>query len=71
MSKKYFFVSLLILFGLFYNSCSRIGIGPVAPTPETTISVSSPKNGDTLMVASSFTVKWTSNKHPMLKLNSP
>ncbi|MDR3666668.1 MAG: hypothetical protein P4L35_07495 [Ignavibacteriaceae bacterium] len=66
MNNRYFILSALLIIGLFFNSCKEPVSSPQTPNPSVT--VTSPKNGDTLIVGSVDTVKWTSNSSSNVKI---
>ncbi|MDR3611384.1 MAG: hypothetical protein P4L27_12530 [Ignavibacteriaceae bacterium] len=73
-SRKYsklFFVSFSLLIFLFLvHSCkdSSTIVGSGTSKGTVTMSVTSPKNGDTLKVASVFTIQWSSNSTSTVKI---
>ena len=75
-SRKSVNVIVGILFTLFLSviflNCkggeTTVSANPVTTTGTATVAVSSPKNGDTLTVGSSFNIKWTSNSTSTVKI---
>ena len=62
----------LLLFLFLIHSCKDsttiVGSGTGVTTGNVTMAVSSPKNGDTLKVASTFTIQWSSNSTSKVKI---
>ena len=63
--------SLLLLSFLIYSckdNTTIVGTGSGTSSGNVTMSVTSPKNGDTLKVASTFTIQWSSNSTSKVKI---
>ena len=62
----------LLLFLFLIHSCKDsqtiVGDGTGINTGDVTMTVSAPKNGDTLKVASAFTIQWSSNSTATVKI---
>lgn len=62
----------LLLFSILIYSCrdstTVVGTGSGTTTGNVSMSVTSPKNGDTLKVASTFTIQWSSNSTSTVKI---
>jgi len=65
-------VLLTLLFSIIFQNCkgseTTVSSNPENPSGSVSVTVSSPKNGDSLTVGSSFTIQWTSNSTSTVKI---
>jgi hypothetical protein len=68
---SYLSLSLILISILLYSckdSSSIVGSGAGSTQGNATMAVTSPKNGDSLIVTSAFTIEWTSNSSAKVKI---